>query len=125
EFRRVLFRSLLFAYRSAQCFLFPSLYEASPLPPIEAMGCGCPVIAGDIPSLRERCGEAALYCDPRSVDDVVRAVETVLDTPELRHRLRDAGYEQARHYSWHHCSEMTLGAIIGESAPRPRRSEGL
>lgn len=109
--------SLLDAYRTADCFLFPSFYEASPLPPIEAMGCGCPVIAGDIPSLRERCGDAALYCDPVDVDAIVAAVETLLDAPERRAALRVAGYEQARRYSWSHCAETTL-AFITKQAQR-------
>ncbi len=104
---------LLAAYRSAHCFLFPSFYEASPLPPIEAMGCGCPVIAADIPSLRERCGEAAQYCDPSDTDDVVAAIEAVLDDPAHADALRSAGYRRAQQYSWHHCARLTLDAIIG------------
>lgn len=109
--------SLLDAYRTADCFLFPSFYEASPLPPIEAMGCGCPVIAGDIPSLRERCGDAALYCNPADVDAIVTAIETLLDAPARRAALRVAGYEQARRYSWMHCAETTLD-IIARQAER-------
>ena len=104
---------LLAAYRSAHCFLFPSFYEASPLPPIEAMGCGCPVIAGDIPSLRERCADAARYCDPADVDDIVAAITAVLDDPAHAAALRTAGYAQARRYSWHHCARATLDAITG------------
>ncbi|WP_440980289.1 glycosyltransferase family 4 protein (plasmid) [Sphingomonas pseudosanguinis] len=104
---------LLAAYRSAHCFLFPSFYEASPLPPIEAMGCGCPVIAGDIPSLRERCDDAARYCDPADIDGIVAAVEAVLDDPAHASALRAAGYAQARRYSWHHCAQATLDAIVG------------
>lgn len=104
---------LLAAYQSASCLLFPSFYEASPLPPIEAMGCGCPVLAGDIPSLRERCGDAARYCDPASEDDIVAELETLLDDPTLREQLRVAGYAQARRYSWARCAEATLDAIVG------------
>ncbi|WP_217430995.1 glycosyltransferase family 4 protein [Sphingomonas bacterium] len=103
---------LLAAYRSAHCFLFPSFYEASPLPPIEAMGCGCPVVAGDIPSLRERCDAAARYCDPGDVDAIVAAVEEVLDTPGLRERMRTAGYAQADRYSWTTCAEATLDVLL-------------
>lgn len=104
--------TLLMLYRSAHCFLFPSFYEASPLPPIEAMGCGCPVVASDIPSLRERCEDAARYCDPADVDDVVHAVEYVLDNAALARCLREAGYAQAERYSWVRCAEATLDAIL-------------
>ena len=62
--------ALISYYRKAACFLFPSLYESSGLPPIEAMACGCPVVASDIPALRERCGDAAIYCDPYDIDSI-------------------------------------------------------
>lgn len=103
---------LLGAYRSAHGFLFPSFYEASPLPPVEAMGCGCPVIAGDIPSLRERCGNAALYCDPTDADDIVKSIEMLLDDPELHNILQTSGYAQASRYSWLYCAEETLKVLL-------------
>lgn len=106
--------TLLAAYRNASCFLFPSFYEASPLPPIEAMGCGCPVIAGDIPSLRERCGDAAIYCVPEDVGSIADAVERLLDDGTLRDRLRVSGYAQARRYSWARCAEATLDVILAQ-----------
>lgn len=99
-------------YRSAQCFFFPSLYESSPLPPIEAMACGCPVIAGNIPSLTERCEGAALYCNPYSIEDMKAAVEAVVDDPALQNDLRQKGYEQAEKYSWRNCAVRTLEIIL-------------
>lgn len=103
---------LLDAYRSAAIFFFPSFYEASPLPPIEAMGCGCPVIASAIPSLEERCGAAARYCDPHDSASMTSAIEALLDNPEKRAALREAGYAQARRYSWTTCAQATLEAIL-------------
>jgi glycosyltransferase involved in cell wall biosynthesis len=99
-------------YRSATAFFFPSFYEASPLPPIEAMGCGCPVIASSIPSLLERCGDAAVYCDPHSVDDMIRAIERLLDDPELQDSLRARGYQRAQEFSWKNCAVETLHRIL-------------
>jgi glycosyltransferase involved in cell wall biosynthesis len=61
-------------YRDAGCLLLPSFYEASPLPPIEAMGFGCPVVVSAIPAMTERCGTAATYCDPHDVEDMLLAV---------------------------------------------------
>lgn len=87
-------------YRRAGVLLFPSLYEASPLPPVEAMRFGCPVVAADIPSLRERCGDAALYCDPRSTESIVAAARRVLDEPSTWDRLQVAGLGQAAGFSW-------------------------
>ena len=87
-------------YRRASVFLFPSHYEASPLPPVEAMRFGCPVVSADIPSLRERCGEAVLYCDPHDVTTMVAQVRRVTEDPAEWERLQAAGLEQAARFSW-------------------------
>lgn len=87
-------------YRSAAVFVFPSFYEASPLPPVEAMWFGCPVVASDIPSLRERCGPAARYCDPADVGSIVRSTVELLDSQELWEAARDCGDRQWRGFSW-------------------------
>ncbi len=103
--------ALMQYYRGAACFLFPSFYEASPLPPVEAMASGCPVIASDIPSLRERCGDAAIYCDPADIDSIATAVERVMDDAALRSTLQRVGHQQAAKYSWEKCARQTLELI--------------
>lgn len=99
-------------YRRASVFLFPSHYEASPLPPVEAMRFGCPVVAADIPSLRERCGDAVLYCDPRDVGSMVRQVRRLLDDPELWARTQAAGLARAASYSWATQASTVLRHVV-------------
>jgi len=53
-------------YASALALVFPSFDEGLGLPPLEAMATGCPVIVADVPALRETCGDAAFYVDPRN-----------------------------------------------------------
>ena len=103
--------TLIQYYRRAACFLFPSYYEASPLPPIEAMACGCPVIASNIPSLRERCGDAAVYCNPTDIEDIVAAVERVMDDPGIRTSLQTLGRQRSAKYTWERCAAETLDVI--------------
>jgi glycosyltransferase involved in cell wall biosynthesis len=98
-------------YRGAVCFLFPSFYEASPLPPIEAMAYGAPVIASDIPSLRERCGDAALYCDPNSVDSIEKTVERLVDDTALQQKMRILGLRRAAEFTWDTCARKTIDVI--------------
>ena len=98
-------------YRGATCFLFASFFEASPLPPIEAMACGCPVIASDIPSLKERCGDAALYCNPHSVDAIEKTVEHLVDNRELQVKLRILGLARAADFTWEKCAHRVLDVI--------------
>lgn len=102
-------------YRDAACFVFPSLYESSGLPPVEAMTWGCPTIVSDIPALRERCGDAAMYCDPASRDSIVSSIETMMDSAELRAEYRSRGYRRAQSITWEQCARETL-AVICESA---------
>lgn len=92
----------------ASLFLFPSLYEASPLPPIEAMAFGCPVVAGRIPSLLERCGDAAEFCDSEDVGSIVATALAVLNNPERRLQLSRAGRERADRYSWENQVDSVL-----------------
>ncbi|MCC6274194.1 MAG: glycosyltransferase family 4 protein [Deltaproteobacteria bacterium] len=87
-------------YRTAKCFVFPSFYEASPLPPIEAMAAGCPVIASSIEANMERCGTAALYCDPNNPADIAEKIEMVITQSELRDELIEMGFQKCQEYSW-------------------------
>lgn len=64
-------------YQSASLFVMPSLYEGFGIPILEAMLSNCPVVAADIPVLRETGGEAVIYTDPL---DVKTFTETLEDT---------------------------------------------
>jgi glycosyltransferase involved in cell wall biosynthesis len=103
--------TLISYYRNAACFLFPSLYESSGLPPIEAMACGCPVDVSDIPALKERCGDAALYCDPYDAASMAEAILQIVDNTELRAKLTALGYQRAANCSWEACARDTLALI--------------
>jgi glycosyltransferase involved in cell wall biosynthesis len=88
---------LVSLYQRAACLVFPSLYEGFGQPPLEAMACGCPVAASDIPAIAEACGDAAALFDPMDPEDVAAVVAGVLDAPE---RFSAAGLERARAYTW-------------------------
>lgn len=105
-------------YRGAAFLLFPSFYEASALPPLEAMARRCPVIASDIPSLVERCGDAALYCDAHDVDSIVRAADRILDEPELVADLVVRGLAQAASFTWRSQARIIVDALGTRNAER-------
>lgn len=88
------------ACAGARFLLFPSFYEASPLPPIEAMSFGCPVISSRIPSLTERCGDAAVYCDPDDPASILQAIRQVMDDPARWHSASEASRAWTARYSW-------------------------
>jgi glycosyltransferase involved in cell wall biosynthesis len=87
-------------YAAAAAFVFPSLYEGFGLPVLEAMTRGVPVACSDRSSLPEVAGDAALLFDPERVDDIAGAIRRLLSEPDLAERLRVAGREQARRFTW-------------------------
>lgn len=95
-------------YSKASLFVFPSLYEASPLPPSEAMACGCPVLVSDIPALRERCGGAAAYCNPNDTRDIADKMLALLKDNSARAALSEKGKEFSRKYTWDAAAARTI-----------------
>jgi glycosyltransferase involved in cell wall biosynthesis len=87
-------------YSAATALVFPSLAEGFGLPPIEAMSCGCPVIASDIPALREVCGGNALHVASRDVGAWTAALREVIGSAALREELANRGLARARQFRW-------------------------
>jgi len=106
-------------YRAAEVFAYPSLAEGFGLPPLEAMACGAPVVVSTADALVEVCGDAALYAPPRDTAELARQIETVLEDPAIRQRLRAAGPVRAARFTWDRAARVTLAALkeaAGEGA---------
>jgi glycosyltransferase involved in cell wall biosynthesis len=89
-------------YRGASVYLCASHYESFPLPPLEAMACGAPVVTTANVGVLEyaRHGENALVVPVGDVAAMLAAVERVLDEPELAPALRSGGASTAASFSW-------------------------
>jgi glycosyltransferase involved in cell wall biosynthesis len=98
-------------YEHAACFVFASLYEGFGLPPLEAMYCGCPVIASREAAVPEVCGDAALYCDARSVEDIAAKITYLMDAVEVREEMRRKGRERAKKFSWNAAATELLRVL--------------
>lgn len=98
-------------YVYAETLVFPSLYEGFGLPPIEAMACSCPVIVSNSASLPEVCGDAAVYCDPYSVEDLAHKIEMLLAEKGLQEVMRLKGIERAKRFSWDKAAKKTCEVI--------------
>ena len=104
-------------YCSAEAFAFPTLYEGFGLAPLEAMACGTPVVASDLPSLVEAVGQAAELVSPDNVFDIERGMREVLLNCERRESLREAGRLQAQRFHWESTARQVL-AIYKEVATK-------
>lgn len=95
-------------YVNTAAYVFPSLMEGFGLPGLEAMGYGAPVVSSSATCLPEIYGSAAHYFNPKDVNDMAQAIDTVLTDNKLRQSLVKRGYEQLGKYSWERMAKETL-----------------
>lgn len=95
-------------YTYASAFAYPSLCEGFGIPPLEAMYYGCPVVASNVSSIPEVVGDAGLYFDPMSVDDISEKLQSVLSDTQLRALLISRGKKRVQEFSWEKCTAETL-----------------
>ena len=87
-------------YNLASLFVFPTLYEGFGIPPLEAMGCGCPTAVSRIPSLKETCGDATIYFDPNNIKELRSKISKILHNEKLKEKMVRKGFEQVKKFSW-------------------------
>jgi glycosyltransferase involved in cell wall biosynthesis len=98
-------------FENALCLVFPSRYEGFGLPPLEAMACGCPVVAARAGAVPEVCGEAALWFDPSRPATLRDALLRLVAEDGLRDSLRAAGLDRARHFTWEAAARALLALV--------------
>lgn len=87
-------------YLSAQFLLMPSMYEGFGFPIIEAQSFGVPVITSNISSMPEAAGAGAILVDPRSEEQIARAIASLITDRELAKRLSSLAKENHLNFSW-------------------------
>lgn len=110
-------------YAAASLFLFTSICESFPNILLEALAAGVPVLSSDRCSMPEIAGDAAVYFDPHSPEQIARRIVEVWSHPTEQERLRAAGVAQAQKYSWNRTGEELL-RVLSAAAGRPVRRNG-
>jgi len=110
-------------YTGALCFVYPSYFEGFGLPPLEAMACGVPVIAGDRTSLPEVVGDAGLLVNPFDEDAIGAGLARLIDDEVLRADLRTRGQARAALFNWRETARQTL-AVYQRTIGGKMRDEG-
>ena len=103
--------ALVALYRGAFAFVHPARYEGFGLTPLEAMSFGVPVVASDIPVLRETLGSAAAFVNPERSSEVVDVLRTWVERPDERTSFADAGRRHVQRSTWDRASERLLVAV--------------
>ena len=105
-------------YRAATVFVYPSIFEGFGLPPLEAMACGCPVLASALGAVGEVCAGAAATADPLDVADLTRQLARLAGDDVFRSQLRAAGLARARAFDWRRTAAATLEIYARAAAGR-------
>jgi len=98
-------------YKEAKGFLYLSLYEGFGIPPLEAQALNCPVLASDIPVLREVLQESAIFCDPTNIFDIILGIDKLAFTDIDLYIQR--GKENIKRFDWSK-STQKISKIVKE-----------
>jgi glycosyltransferase involved in cell wall biosynthesis len=74
-------------YSRSYALIYPSFFGPTNIPPLEAMELGCPVLVSDIYAVPEQCGDAALYFNPHSVEEIAQCIKRIWNDPKLHSSL--------------------------------------
>jgi glycosyltransferase involved in cell wall biosynthesis len=102
---------LVALYQACTVFCYPSLYEGFGLPLLEAMTAGAACVTSSVSSLPEVGGDAVLYVDPESADEIRAAIERLLVSNEERRLLGERARRQAAEFSWDRTAAETVAAL--------------
>jgi len=100
--------SLTKIFAQSNAYVFPSLEEGFGIPGLNAMAAGLPLVASNIPTLKEVYGDAALYFDPKNSKDIAEKINKVISSQKLSGELSTKGKAQALKYSWQKMAKETL-----------------
>ena len=107
---------LLRQYAGCDFVAMPSLYEGFGLPIIEAMSFGKPVLTGNTSAMPEIAGDAGLFVDPTSTEDIARGLQRMMTDSALRSRLAAAARQRASDFSWDRAAAETIRVIESAAA---------
>ncbi len=112
---------LVAIYNLASVYCQPSFAEGFGLPILEAFACETPVVSSRSSCLPEIAGNAAVYFDPYSVDDLVVQLKKVLSSKPLRSSMIKAGINQAKRFSWERTARQTAQVYCDAQIPKAVR----
>lgn len=95
-------------YNEAKLLLFPSFYEGFGLPLVEAMACGCPIVASNRTSIPEVVEDVALLINPSCINEMVKATSRILKDNNLSQGMSKKGLKRSKLFSWDKAAKETI-----------------
>ncbi len=99
---------VVYLYNGAEFFIYPSLLEGFGISAVEAMACGCPLAASNIPVFREVVQKAGIFFNPEDVEDIAQAMTTLIEDSGLRQEYSAKGLQRSKFFSWERTARETL-----------------
>lgn len=96
---------------AASALLYPSLYEGFGLPPLEAMGCGTPVLVSNTSAMPEVVGDGGVLVDPRDVQQIADGILRITQEEMLRQQIAERGLERAKRFRWEEAARRTSAVL--------------
>jgi len=122
ELGAIPYRLLHHLYRACHIYVTPAYAESFAHPLVEAMSCGLPVVASDLPVHREICQDAAVYFSRFSEEELAKRVVEVYRSCGLGQRLAQNGMVRAREFSWAEHVDRLLSLACGLAQARGREA---
>ena len=101
-------KNMVALHASAICLAYPSLYEGFGLPLVKSLKVGTPIITSNLSSMPEIVQNSAILIDPSSTIQIFKALEQMLHSQKLRHKLSQEGIVLSKKYSWTQTATKTL-----------------
>ncbi len=108
-------------YRRARALVMPTFFGPTNIPPLEAFVLGCPVAVSDVYGMREQAGDAALFFDPKSIDEIVDCIRQLWSDDKLCARLIERGKKKANEwgqYQFNKKLEMIIEQVLSSAENR-------
>jgi glycosyltransferase involved in cell wall biosynthesis len=98
-------------YNLAEAFIFPSIYEEFGNPLVEAMSCGCPIVASNTGAIPEITAGAAVLTEPFDADKLAEGVDQITQDAGFRRTLIEKGLQRAKKFSYENVAKEVLDVL--------------
>jgi glycosyltransferase involved in cell wall biosynthesis len=109
-------------YAQADLCLFASSCENMPNILLEGMASGLPIACSDRGPMPEVLGTSGVYFDPENPEDIAHALQSMIDSPDLRMQLAEDSFRRAQAFSWQQCANETFGFLARIATAQPGKS---